>query len=161
MLAHDDRGSPVRVRDPGTIRLMTKADMLDTRPLELRTVFVRMHRKSSVQVAVVELIGLWLAAALFLVPGLIGFIEERNGVSLLLILIGVCLAVFGVLRPRMLERERSTLHQEFRSMLNSDPYCVACAYHLIGVPAEPDGCTVCPECGAAWNLTPQSQPNQH
>lgn len=31
-------------------------------------------------------------------------------------------------------------------------YCASCGYHLLDVPAEADGCTVCPECGAAWLL---------
>ncbi len=35
--------------------------------------------------------------------------------------------------------------------------CPQCLYSLIGVRAAPDGCTVCPECGAAW-LMPHSQP---
>ena len=30
--------------------------------------------------------------------------------------------------------------------------CGACAYPLRELPREPDGCTVCPECGAAWKL---------
>ena len=30
--------------------------------------------------------------------------------------------------------------------------CPSCLYELDGVPAEPDGCTVCPECGAAWRV---------
>jgi hypothetical protein len=33
--------------------------------------------------------------------------------------------------------------------------CWACGYSLAGCPPEPspsDGCTVCPECGAAWRL---------
>ena len=31
--------------------------------------------------------------------------------------------------------------------------CPACIYDLAGCPvAEEDGCTVCPECGAAWRL---------
>jgi hypothetical protein len=29
-------------------------------------------------------------------------------------------------------------------------YCPACCYRIGGVPAQPDGCVVCPECGAAW-----------
>jgi hypothetical protein len=32
------------------------------------------------------------------------------------------------------------------------PVCLACLYDLSGLPPEPDGCTVCPECGAAWKL---------
>lgn len=32
------------------------------------------------------------------------------------------------------------------------PSCVCCAYDLAGVPTAQDGCTVCPECGAAWDF---------
>jgi len=31
-------------------------------------------------------------------------------------------------------------------------HCSACAYEIRGLPAAPDGCTVCPECGAAWRV---------
>jgi hypothetical protein len=31
--------------------------------------------------------------------------------------------------------------------------CGACRYPLTNTP-DPDGCTVCPECGAAWKLPP-------
>ncbi len=30
--------------------------------------------------------------------------------------------------------------------------CAACEFSLAGLAPEPDGCTVCPECGAAWKL---------
>lgn len=29
-------------------------------------------------------------------------------------------------------------------------YCPSCGQDLTGTPADGDGCTVCPECGAAW-----------
>lgn len=32
--------------------------------------------------------------------------------------------------------------------------CPQCHYELAGMPVEPDGCTVCPECGGAWMLWP-------
>jgi hypothetical protein len=38
-----------------------------------------------------------------------------------------------------------------RAML-VDHRCPQCAYQLALLPLEPDGCTVCPECGAAWKL---------
>ncbi len=30
--------------------------------------------------------------------------------------------------------------------------CGACTFSLDGLPTEPDGCTLCPECGAAWRV---------
>ncbi len=30
--------------------------------------------------------------------------------------------------------------------------CAACGYALAGLASDLDGCTVCPECGAAWRL---------
>jgi hypothetical protein len=38
-----------------------------------------------------------------------------------------------------------------RAMLRAG-LCVACAYPIHDIPSEPDGCTVCPECGAAWGF---------
>lgn len=43
-------------------------------------------------------------------------------------------------------------------MLLNARYCAGCLFFLEGLPAEPDGCTVCPECGAAWRLPPHSPP---
>jgi hypothetical protein len=31
-------------------------------------------------------------------------------------------------------------------------HCPGCGYGLRGVPRQEDGCTVCPECGAAWRV---------
>jgi hypothetical protein len=31
-------------------------------------------------------------------------------------------------------------------------YCPSCGYHLAGLAAAADRCTVCPECGSAWRL---------
>lgn len=30
--------------------------------------------------------------------------------------------------------------------------CINCGYDISGMSPDPDGCTVCPECGAAWRL---------
>ncbi len=30
--------------------------------------------------------------------------------------------------------------------------CACCEYELVGLPIEPDGCVVCPECSAAWKV---------
>lgn len=47
-------------------------------------------------------------------------------------------------------RERS---QVLRTSMNARKLCAACAYDLSSHEPEPDGCTVCPECSAAWRLT--------
>lgn len=35
----------------------------------------------------------------------------------------------------------------------ADGRCPRCGYEIGGVPADGDGCAVCPECGAAWQWT--------
>ena len=34
--------------------------------------------------------------------------------------------------------------------------CPGCGYSIVELEAEPDGCRVCPECGAAWHLEPHA-----
>jgi hypothetical protein len=36
-------------------------------------------------------------------------------------------------------------------------YCGSCAHDLRASPTEADGCTVCPECGAAWRVGAEQQ----
>ncbi len=31
-------------------------------------------------------------------------------------------------------------------------WCAACVYRIEGLPLQEDGCIVCPECGAAWQI---------
>jgi hypothetical protein len=38
-------------------------------------------------------------------------------------------------------------------------HCGACGYPLPTAAAEHDGCTVCPECGAAWRVPPTAPPS--
>lgn len=45
--------------------------------------------------------------------------------------------------------EKSLAADAARLML-IDALCPSCAYGLHGLPEDPDGCLVCPECGAAW-----------
>jgi hypothetical protein len=39
------------------------------------------------------------------------------------------------------------------------PVCLACGYDLTGLAPDPDGCTTCPECGAAWQLPAITSPS--
>jgi hypothetical protein len=53
-------------------------------------------------------------------------------------------AVFRAIRPR-------TAARAVKACLEFG-HCPACAYRVHGAPVYGDGCTVCPECGAAWRL---------
>ena len=35
--------------------------------------------------------------------------------------------------------------------------CPSCGYDLLNLPVADDGCSVCPECGAAWRVPPDDQ----
>lgn len=47
---------------------------------------------------------------------------------------------------------RHALRQHARLSIVRDRVCPCCAYSLDDAVREPDGCTPCPECGAAWRL---------
>ena len=36
--------------------------------------------------------------------------------------------------------------------------CASCRYDLAQIEVDADGCTVCPECGAAWKIVTNSEP---
>lgn len=44
-----------------------------------------------------------------------------------------------------------------RAIVN-EGICGSCAHELRGLPSHEDGCTLCPECGAAWRLDPAKPP---
>jgi len=109
-------------------------------------------------------------------------------IALLLALVGVCIwgALWVVLTPRIVHWItappmvkavlmgvlpsaplpfvvytviRAGRHRMARIVVRHG-YCASCGYHLAGLtPAPPpDGCTICPECGSAWRLTPAPEP---
>lgn len=45
--------------------------------------------------------------------------------------------------------------QHGRDALLASGLCPSCGYGIVGVRPEPDGCTVCPECSAAWRTGSQ------
>ena len=48
--------------------------------------------------------------------------------------------------------DRRRFRQRYEQVRTLPPVCLACLYDLSGLEPEPDGCTVCPECGAGWKL---------
>jgi len=51
-----------------------------------------------------------------------------------------------------------TVKNRVRRICFESGVCPGCGYIIRGLPRADDGCTVCPECGAAWWL-PQNEPD--
>ncbi|HYF15498.1 MAG TPA: hypothetical protein VD971_10555 [Phycisphaerales bacterium] len=56
------------------------------------------------------------------------------------------------------------MHERRATALLASGLCPVCCYSIDGVPIQPDGCTVCPECSAGWQRadatnTEQSAPS--
>jgi uncharacterized Zn finger protein (UPF0148 family) len=80
--------------------------------------------------------------------------ENSLGWTVFNITVGVTLIVAGLSHRYFEQRAMNQLTRR-RHLLPR--LCPQCHYDLSGVPQESDGCTLCPECGAAWNLwDPQS-----
>jgi hypothetical protein len=65
------------------------------------------------------------------------------------LIVGVCwLPLF----PLLLRHARGRMRMSLRDAYLAARHCASCDYDLARTPAESDGCTPCPECGAAWKL---------
>lgn len=81
-----------------------------------------------------------IAVAAVLVPGGIALVAAACIVG--------AVALWFVLPPT----ERLKHEQSIIDTILAEGYCVSCGYELAGLPVEADGCTVCPECRAAWRI---------
>lgn len=72
--------------------------------------------------------------------------------GIIVVIVPVCMlgvvALWAILPPT----ERLKHEQSIIDTLLAEGYCVSCGYELSGLPVEADGCTVCPECRAAWRM---------
>jgi len=66
-------------------------------------------------------------------------------------LVGIGLLAAAVVSP--IQNRRRRLRMAAQLAWFSE--CLVCAYPLADLESEPDGCTVCPECGAAWRIGSQ------
>ncbi len=117
--------------------------------------------KSSKSVIWTETLGMLLLSFPFLtgVYGLFVAINDSQPLGFVLLLfviasLGILLLLAAITRPKTLRREVDRLMAEFKMLRATSQECHICEYNLKGLAPEPDGCTVCPECGAAWNLQP-------
>jgi len=106
---------------------------------------------------------IWYTGVLYLI-GLLtayGYVElvGGDGYQLLLtgktrwwVLLGGALYIFFIAWYVHLFRWQNA--ESVVTALTRTGLCPSCAYNMEGVVLEHDGCTVCPECGAAWRLSP-------
>jgi len=48
--------------------------------------------------------------------------------------------------------ERAQRRRRLATALLAERHCPCCLYSLAGLDSQADGCTICPECGAAWRF---------
>lgn len=67
-----------------------------------------------------------------------------------LIAVGI-LMLWGIIRPVVWRDTQGEIRRSLHGRLERNR-CGACGYPLVGRKPDTDGCTGCPECGAAWRL---------
>ena len=136
----DDRGVPARMQG----YMLHRWSESDRRSFAKATVGPLLRGWRSVFVIgsiVATFIGFVTILFLLLRAGLFG---PKLGVTLL-----VCFLSFGFGQIFFPGRAFARKLSKWRLGRGA---CAACGYALEGVHTEQDGCTVCPECGAAWKL---------
>ncbi len=141
----DDRGRPIKLRFRGVpIFARVKGQGIERR-----------HRFYEVG---------WFSPELAVALGLIGaglliwsgvFLNGLTWMRIAAGLVGVPLVVIGlvaVMSMLFMQRATPAMHAQVFAKRDRQGQCRACTFSLAGLAAEPDGCTVCPECGAAWRL---------
>lgn len=145
----DDRSRPVRVPYPLArfqFRSAAPSDPAWSLNATRRVLGLR-HMEGSRSF----LIGRWcVAVAMFARPAY-GLVRWPGWQDEGLLLFGASVMLLAVaLAPRVLRQEREKIERIAKTAL---PFCAACGYAMHGLTAQADGCTVCPECGAAWRVS--------
>lgn len=147
----DDRGKVFRRPQPVSLQMvMSKVELatflrLIEKPTPPnRTWFIRwMIRLSMVAIVTAVVVGLGLTSA---------WIRIHWGAKeMWWFCFGGGFAFVSVLLGLSSIRESGWLTRYMRGMIPLRR-CPVCTYNLSGLECEADGCTVCPECGAAWRL---------
>lgn len=95
------------------------------------------------------LAGVITTSSLVLVAAWLLGLGGSLGLALFVLVLLPCAGLIAAWQVRLLVAARARWWMQ-RRLPHSQ--CAACAFHLDDLTPEPDGCTVCPECGAAWKL---------
>jgi len=150
----DDRGQAHEVS-----RIAASPTELINRADRRHEIMRQLEKKTMKNVVFTETIGMLLISVPFLF-GWFGFVQgirsswsiEHLLFSFVAGVLGVVLLIAAITRPKTLRREINRLGKELDLIRRTDESCLVCRYALDGLQPEPDGCIVCPECGAAWRI---------
>lgn len=145
----DDRGIQFTIRSPH-LRLEMKADKAMV--LWYRLAQVRRDRASTVT----QIVGWGVVAtmcAMLIFAGVHAAVSGDPRRAVLMFVFLPPVVALGYIWRRQMDAALARL-ESARAEL--PPVCPSCRYDLAGLPVEPDGCTVCSECGAAWRFNPQA-----
>lgn len=115
------------------------------------------HRHLGAAIAPVAGWVMLVIAAVAVVPLMMGAIQSgvttvANRLSLLDAILGLALGGMWIYAGIRLTRSFGIDPDTMRKEMLARARCASCGYSLVGVPREADGCTVCPECAAAWRV---------
>ncbi len=140
----DDRRRPVRLVRFGPARVLSPAALWGT----LRGAAA--HRATYLSIFVVAMLGSLVALAVKVGPLVLAVAMFSPVSSTLIVLVSITLVALLAAWSDRGDRLANDMVRAGR--------CAGCAYSLEGLGPEPDGCTVCPECGAAWNRAERLAP---
>jgi len=139
--ARDDRGRRVRLLDPA--RLKDSHALTD--PIAgPRLSWARAELRAGT-------FGLRLSLLMMLYLVVFAILDGAGAPPMVWLTVApVWLALLWWLNRVLARRGDERRTDRVASMLASHGLCPTCAYSLDDLAPEPDGCTVCPECGGAW-----------
>jgi hypothetical protein len=147
----DDRRQPVKLRvlrgrlDPKLVVEVARRRKIAELRSELENVAYRR-----------VLQGIAIGAPSLMVLALVLRVEPGGRPAMLAIALPILgLIAWSALGSKGLwRRELAKLEGEVGALRTE--YCIGCGYRLMGLQVGADGCTMCPECGAAWRLAEKS-----
>jgi len=105
---------------------------------------------ATVHAAAVSVIGIALGIGYMEIAGGFGFDWLLTEPTIWYVGFGILL--HAILMGQYFHRCKWQDAQSVVRAMTRSGLCPSCAYNIQGVDPETDGCTVCPECGAAWRL---------
>jgi hypothetical protein len=151
----DDRGvchspKPIRFKDRSSFRLTgwfrSSAPFGEgTEPSHLRVMLDRQMINRQWMDGGANRVLWGIVVVIFLVSGAVALFQSKDLAALAAVFMLPILKGMDII-------DRRQFHARYQQVAELPPACLACLYELSGCPTDADGCTVCPECGAAWRL---------